>query len=236
MPDFKNRSHQRELIDLPVAKELFFKNLMELDFLNRTFGGHAATLKAIKNLITDKNKTYHIVDLGCGSGDSLMQIAEWAKKNYFKVLLTGIDNNKDAIEFVKQNAVRHPGINVLHMDYRDYMKQTDSIDILHCSLFCHHLTNEEIKDLLIQANRIVKTGLIINDLERCRTAYYGVKMFTRFLKGTSLSKNDGPISVLRGFTVKEFQSLLRSSSRFRCTVYKKWAFRILVIGHASIGN
>jgi SAM-dependent methyltransferase len=63
-------------------------------------------LKGIKQLITDHTKIYHIVDLGCGSGDSLRAIADWARKNNFNVQLTGVDMNADVIEYWRNIAVR----------------------------------------------------------------------------------------------------------------------------------
>ena len=68
---FTYRSDEKELLDeTNIQQDLLFKNLRELDILNRFTGGHAISLKGIKQLVTDHSKIYHIVDLGCGSGDS----------------------------------------------------------------------------------------------------------------------------------------------------------------------
>ena len=81
MSKFSHRSYEPELLDAPnIPKELLFKNLRELDVVNRLLGGHAITLAGIKKLVTDKNKTYRIVDVGCGGGDAMKHIALWAKK------------------------------------------------------------------------------------------------------------------------------------------------------------
>ena len=109
---FTNRSYQSELLDEPnIPKQLLFQNLRELDFINKTLGGHAITIAGIKQLVTDKNKTYHIVDIGCGGGDAMKYIADWAQKNNYKIKLTGVDMNADAIEYMKNNCSGYSEIN-----------------------------------------------------------------------------------------------------------------------------
>ena len=102
MPDkFITRSYQAELLDAPnIPKELLFQNLRELDFINKTLGGHSITIAGIKELLTDKNKTYTIIDIGCGGGDAMKHIANWATTNNYKVKLIGVDMNADAIDYM----------------------------------------------------------------------------------------------------------------------------------------
>jgi SAM-dependent methyltransferase len=142
---FKQRSSESELLDAPdIPKDLLFENLRELDFINRALGGHAISLKGIKKLVTDKTKIYHIVDLGCGSGDTLQGIDDWAIAEGFKVRLTGVDMNPDVIDYLKDYCKDYPEISGIVSDYRDYLKTDIPIDIVHSSLFCHHLNDEEL--------------------------------------------------------------------------------------------
>ena len=69
MSKFSHRSYEPELLDAPnIPKELLFKNLRELDVVNRLLGGHAITLTGIKKLVSDKNpKT--VLDIATGTGD-----------------------------------------------------------------------------------------------------------------------------------------------------------------------
>ncbi|MGB0430837.1 MAG: hypothetical protein ACPGLV_10210 [Bacteroidia bacterium] len=76
------RSREEELLDQPgIAAKDLHQNLHELDVINRLLGGHLATLKGIKQIIRrNRQKTWRIIDLGCGGGDSLRAVAKWAKK------------------------------------------------------------------------------------------------------------------------------------------------------------
>jgi SAM-dependent methyltransferase len=229
---FRHRSFQPELMDGPdIPKNLLIKNLQELDFINRVSGGHSISLNAIKKLVTVKDKIYHIADLGCGSGAAMKVMASWARLNGFKVKLTGIDKNIDAINYLNEYCKEYSEISGFAGDYRNYFQTETPIDIIHCSLFCHHLKDAELDELLSYIKRFVKTGFVINDLVRNRIAYYGVRMITNLLNGSKLSKNDGPISVLRAFRRKELDILIQKAQIKNYSIKWKWAFRYLVIGN-----
>lgn len=231
MSKFSQRSYELELLDAPnIPKELLFKNLRELDVVNRLLGGHAITLSGIKTLLIDKNKTYRIVDIGCGGGDAMKQIANWAKKNNFKVELIGVDMNADAIQFMKDECKSFSEIKGVVSDYRDYLKSNTDVDIVHCSLFCHHLKDDELIELLEYMNQYAKVGFIINDLQRHWFAYYSIKFLTRLLNGSTLVKNDAPLSVLRGFKKEELNTFLEKAKVKKFSIKWKWAFRYLVLG------
>lgn len=228
---FTSRSNEKELLDeLNILQSLLIKNLRELDILNRRTGGHSISLKGIKQLITDHHKIYEIVDLGCGSGDALKAIADWARLNNYNVRLTGVDMNANAIDYLKIHCANYPEITGITADYQDYLNRNKFIDIVHCSLFCHHLTDDELLRLFIYFRQHVKTGFIINDLHRHWLAYYSAWFFTRLLNGTKLAKNDGPISVLRGFKSGELIYLLNKANIRNYSIQKEWLFRFLIVG------
>ena len=228
---FKHRSSQKELLDeANIPQSLLFKNLSELDKLNRRTGGHSISLKGLKQLVTNHTKTYNIVDLGCGSGDALKVFAEWARINNYNVKLTGLDMNSDAIDYLKNHCKDYPEINGITADYKEYLNKTENIDIIHGSLFCHHLNEEELLNLFSYFSHKVKTGFIINDLSRHWVAYYGVWLLTRVLNGSKLAKNDGPISILRAFKYVELKDLFKKAAIKDFSIKKKWLFRFLIVG------
>ena len=228
---FIHRSYEKELLDeTNVKQDLLFKNLRELDILNRITGGHSITLKGIKQLITDHSKIYHVVDLGCGSGDSLRYIADWAKKNKFFVQLTGVDMNANVIEYLQKHCYTYPEITGITEDYQDFLDKNTSIDIVHCSLFCHHLNENELIRLFTYFSEKITTGFVINDLQRNWMAYYSAWFFTRLLNGTVLAKHDGPQSVLRAFSADELRHLIEKSKISNYLIQKEGLFRFLIIG------
>jgi len=232
MPDkFKYRSDEKELLDKSnILRGLLYKNLRELDILNKTTGGYTITLNGIQQLITDHQKIYHVVDLGCGSGGTLKTIADWARLKNYNVRLTGVDINTNAIDYLRILCADYPEISGIAVDYKDYLNGSDVIDIVHCSLFCHHLDDDELLRLFIYFRQHIKVGFIINDLNRNRLAYCSAWLFTRLLNGTVLAKNDGPVSVLRGFKSGELPSLFDKAKLRNYSIQKEWLFRFLIVG------
>jgi len=231
MPNiFTYRSLESELMDAPdVSEALLFRNLDELDTLNRYSGGHSVTLNGIKRLINGNTTNYTIVDLGCGSGDALRYIADWARKNAFTFNLVGVDKNPEAINYLKNHCRDYPEIKGIVSDVSEYFDNQNSVDIVISSLFFHHLNDSDILDIIDQSQQKVKLGMVINDLQRNRIAYFGAWLIPRLLNGTYLSKNDGPLSVLKAFKKNELELLLKTAGIKKYTIEWKWLFRYLVI-------
>jgi SAM-dependent methyltransferase len=227
---FSKRSDEYELLDAPdIPENLLHANLRELDLINKTLGGHSITLSGIKKLLKDKNKVYRIVDIGCGGGDAMIQIAKWGRANGFKLQLTGVDMNPDCISYMKTACQTFSEITGVVSDYRDYLKIKTNVDIIHCSLFCHHLKDDELTELFDYMNRFAVVGFVINDLQRHWFAYYSIKYITRLFNGSALVKNDAPLSVLRGFRKKELKIIFKSANVQNIEISWKWAFRYLVV-------
>lgn len=213
-----------------IPAGLLHKNLKELDILNKFAGGQRTSLKGIKQLVSSHSQTYHIVDLGCGSGDVLKHIADWARVNKYKVRLTGVDFNKEVVTHLITHCADYPEITGVCAGYSDYLQQDIPIDIVHCSLFCHHLIDQELVDLFVYFRRKLRCGFVINDLQRNRLAYFAAWLLPRILHGTDLAKNDGPISVLRGFKSEEIRFLMAKAGIQNYSIQKAWAFRFLIVG------
>ncbi|NVO18407.1 MAG: methyltransferase domain-containing protein [Bacteroidetes bacterium] len=229
---FKFRSNEKELLDeVNIDSGLLNENLRELDILNRISGGHSLSLFGIKQLIKDHDKLYHIVDLGCGSGDALKYIADWARINKYGLRLTGVDMNPGAIEYLEKHCSDYPEIKGVVADYQDYLNKTPGIDIVHASLFCHHLNDAQLSDLFLYFRQKLNVGFIINDLYRHWIAYYSAWLFTRLFNGTELSKNDGPVSVLRSFKSSELIMLLDKAGIINYSIHRKRLFRLIIVGN-----
>lgn len=229
MIDLRYRSTEPELLDGPdIPRDALFQNLRELEVINQLLGGHRITLDGLSRLMTDRTKTYKIVDLGSGGGDTLRVVSKWAAKHGYSVELTGIDYNPDCIEYAKQNSSGFSTIQFIHGDFRNVLP-ADS-DILMNALFCHHLDDSELVNLFRLMSSNARVGFIINDLQRHWFAFYSIKLLTRLLNGSYLVQHDAPLSVARSFHRKELIALLKKAGLSDSKVEWKWAFRWLVVG------
>lgn len=230
MPSFKKRSYKKELLDrndIPFAD--IKRNMQELDFINRKLGGHDITLDGIVALIKDKpllNHQLKIIEIGCGGGDNLRAIKNWAAHIKLPVALLGVDINKECITYAKEQE-RNRGIEFINADYKDSTFQAKP-DIVFSSLFCHHFTDEELVHQLQWMQQNSRIGFFINDLHRHQIAYYSIKVLTRFFSGSYLVKNDAPLSVCRGFKRTDWENLFSLADIDNYTLTWRWAFRWLV--------
>ena len=230
MPSFHTRSYKKELLDrddIPFAD--IKRNMQELDVINRRLGGHDITLDGIVALIKNNpifNKQLNIVEIGCGGGDNLRAVKEWAHYIKLPVRLTGIDINEECIAYARSQH-RNEGIQFLHSDYR-LVQLSPKPDIIFSSLFCHHFTDEELIEQLQWMTKNCEIGFFINDLHRHALAYYAIKILTTLFSRSYLVKNDAPLSVKRGFRKQDWETIFSKAEidRYRCQW--RWAFRWLI--------
>ncbi len=217
------------MMDSPsVSEELFLKNLHELDLLNRYIGGHRISLSGLKQFKPAKGKTWHFVDIGCGSGDTLRYLAKWARRRGLQFRFTGVDVNLSAVAALKQKSRKYPEISGVVADAKGYLRQAQDVDFLHCALVCHHLKEAEIQEFMKLAVNRVQEGIILNDIRRSRLAWYSVKWFTRIMRGSLMARHDGPLSVLKAFTPEELKRLMKNSGADNYRIRRYPFFRLLV--------
>lgn len=227
MPSFKERSKKAELLDAPnIGTADLFQNLKELDSINKLLGGHKATLTGLNKLMTDREKTYRIVDFACGGGDTLRVIEKWARKHNYKVELIGFDLLPDAIAFAKQNSTDY-NIKWMVSDFNTVSLQ--ECDITICSLVCHHFYDNTLDTFILKMKECAQVGVIINDLHRNPIAYYGIWVLTALFSKSHLVKNDARLSVLKGFRKKEWERILNKLSITNYSIHWIWAFRHLIV-------
>ncbi len=223
---FKQRSHKKELLDGDIIPQAdLYRNLYELNTINNWLGGYKITFDALKKVLHGK-QTIVLVDIGSGGGDTLKQIQKWSLKRNLDLKLYGIDLKQTCVDYSLEN--NNTEITFICDDYRSILDYIPKVDVIHASLFCHHLSENEIAEL-IEFCVLNKITLIVNDLERNPLAYFAIKILTALFSKSYLVKNDAPLSVLRGFKKREWELMLAHSKAKKYSVTSKWAFRHEVI-------
>jgi 2-polyprenyl-3-methyl-5-hydroxy-6-metoxy-1,4-benzoquinol methylase len=237
MPNLTKRSYIAELIDdLNLSNEALRQNLEELATINKWLGGNQLTLSGLEKLISQKSKQekqLKIADIGCGGGDMLKLMANWAKKKQIKADFVGIDANQFMIDFAKKRTENFENITYLKEDaFSDNLKNF-KLDIATLTLFCHHFTENQLIDLFTNLRKNCTIGIIINDLHRHWFAYYSINWLTAIFSKSYLVKNDARLSVWRGFHKNELIEILQKAGFQHFTVKWKWAFRWEVVAWSN---
>jgi 2-polyprenyl-3-methyl-5-hydroxy-6-metoxy-1,4-benzoquinol methylase len=145
-----------------------------------------------------------ILDIGCGGGDVLRQLALWARRDGFdEVRCLGIDPDVRAIAFARAQA--NPA-NIRFVATHS-TALTERSDIVLSNHVLHHLSNTEVTALCSESERLARRLVLHNDIARSPLAY---RLFP--LAGLILRRSyivpDGLISIRRSFTATELRSLL----------------------------
>jgi 2-polyprenyl-3-methyl-5-hydroxy-6-metoxy-1,4-benzoquinol methylase len=230
-PDFSQRSYEKELLDrddIPFAD--IERNMQELDIINTWLGGHAISIRGLKDLVEGigpPERRISICEIGCGGGDNLRVLSRWCRKRGFEVEVTGIDNNEHCIKVARERW-KEGNASWIHSDYRDVIFPGKKPDILFSSLFCHHFTDGQLVEMLQWMQEHTGSGWFINDLQRHPLAWFSIRLLTKWFSRSYLVKNDAPLSVLRGFSRSEWENLLQAAGITGYSLQWKWAFRWLV--------
>lgn len=203
------------------------KTLRDLDHINKWLGGNKITLQGVKQLLCNhpKSAPVHIVDVGCGNGAILREIAKWGRSENYELELTGIDANPYAISIAERLSAYYPEINFDAIDIFSEKYKNKRFDVLLCTLTLHHFKDPQIEKLLDLFVKQVKIGVVINDLQRSKKAYHLFRAFCAVFIRNEIARKDGLTSILRGFKREDLQKFSRNISAQNQEIKWKWAFR-----------
>ena len=228
--DTSRRSSATEMMDdFTLEGDMFRDTLDKLETINRLLGGNSVTIKGLKKLLKtqSKSKVIKILDLGCGNGDILRDVAKFGRNNNYRFKLMGIDANYAAIEYAKELSKNYPELSFETIDIFSEGFKEQTYDIILCTLFLHHFKNEELISFLKPTVQKATIGVVVNDLHRHRLAYYLFKFIGLFIKN-KMVREDGLTSVLRAFKRKDLEAISRQV-QVPFSIKWKWAFRYLWI-------
>jgi len=226
--DLTNRSYESELMDNPeVDEKALHIALSDISRVNKWLGGSSITTNAVFDHISNSTikKEWVVMDLGCGDGEMLRQLARDSRKKGISLKLIGVDNHAKCLAQATTMSTAYPEITFHNEDVLTLSKQQYSCDIIICTLTLHHFRDEDIKKVLAKSIELVSDIVIINDIHRTRWTYYLFKLFSIFFIKGYIAKNDGLVSIKRGFKKKE---LIQLAHELQLKTYRldwKWAFR-----------
>ena len=213
--------------DFAMEGEILREALDKIAKINQLLGGNKLTLQGVKHLFSKKNANDEllIVDIGCGNGDMLRTLADYAKENNLNFKLIGIDANPFTMAYAEKLSSQYPNISYQCEDIFDSKFKTLTYDIVLCTLTLHHFKDDEIIQLMDVFYNNARVGIVINDLERSAIAYRLFQGLCFTFQLNTMSRKDGLVSILRGFKKKELQAFSKQLNLTKYSIDWKWAFR-----------
>ncbi|HET8854780.1 MAG TPA: methyltransferase domain-containing protein [Salinimicrobium sp.] len=225
---FRDRYEGREVMDnFELGGEKLEETLNDLDRVNSWLGGDRVTLGGVKEIIdrTSRKETISIADIGCGNGHMLRELSKWGKRERIKLELTGIDANPNAVSIAKRLSgdykdISYRVLNIFSPDLREMQ-----FDVILCTLTLHHFKDEQIPEVLRNFLDISRIGVVVNDLQRSKTAYWLFTLFCAAFVSNPIAREDGLISIRRGFKRSDLQKYSADISVAPVEISWRWAFR-----------
>ena len=227
---FKTRSLKPERIDTgDYTPDEYATFLREIRFINQRLGDRAALEKTLLAEISRLDlKEFSILDVGAGTGELLGVIAEFARSGNRKADLVGLDlnilsANEIAAESQKYTEISPVQGNALSLPFAD-----GAFDYTICSLFTHHLANEQIPVVLTEMLRAARRGIVVIDLERSPIAWFLYQLFCVSYRISPLVRQDGSLSIRKGFKVEEFEEVADKIGISNAAVIRSDPYRVVL--------
>ncbi len=179
-------------------------------------------------LARNLGRPLRVLDLASGGGDVPIRLWRRAHRAGLPIVVAGCDVSGGAVEHATRQAERQrTGVrffvaNALSGDL------PAGYDAVICSLFLHHLTEDQAVGLLRRMAAAAGRLVLVNDLVRSRTGLLLARVGTRLLSLSPVVHVDGPRSVEGAFTIAEARALAERAGLSEATVERHWPCRFLL--------
>ncbi len=226
---FRQRSYEPEHLDRgDYTPEEYEGCLRELRRVNRFLGDERALRVALFDEIARlPQRTISVLDVGAGSGHLLRVLVQWGRAHGRRVRAVGVELNARAARAIADESRRFAEIAAVRADARALPFADGVFDYAISSLFLHHFDEAEIIRVLNEMARVARCVVAI-DLHRHWLAYYAYVVIGRLFLRNRLVREDGALSIRRGFRRDELLALARASHLERVAVCARFPFRLVL--------
>lgn len=213
---FSKRLIEPELLD-DCDPESARANLADIVRINQRFGGHAAIRYLLKQ-VADPIDKFSLLDVGAASGDT----AQIIRQQYPNAAVTSLDRNA-------LNLAAAPNPKLL-ADAFALPFSPGSFNFILCSLFLHHFTDEQIRELLRGFFLVARDAVLIADLERHWLPYLFMRISKPIFRWSPVTVHDGLCSVRAAFRAGELSALAEGAGlpEIQVKVHRP-AFRLTLV-------
>lgn len=201
------------------------RSLQDVARANRLFGGQRAVLTELDGyFLAARARGAHslvLLDVGTGLGD-IPRAARAAAQRHGVVLHTiGLEVTPPLALAAVAGARQ-----CVCGDARTLPFADQSVDLITCSQVLHHLDAEDAIALLHEVTRVARLGVVVSDLRRSWLAVGLLWMVSFPLGFHPVSRHDGMLSILRGYTARELDHAVHHAVGVRPAVHHRLGWRV----------
>jgi 2-polyprenyl-3-methyl-5-hydroxy-6-metoxy-1,4-benzoquinol methylase len=230
LADLRRRERRPEVMDQPDLDAGRHRDALRgLERINRWTGSSRILWRPLRALATEVAPApLRVLDVATGAGDTPLRLWRRARRAGLPALVAGCDVSPRAVAFAQRRAAEQGAdVPFFECDALTGPLPAD-YDVLTCSLFLHHLTDEDAVCLLRRLAEAASRLVLIHDLRRGLGGFALAYLGTRLLSRSEVVHTDGPRSVRAAFTQDEALALARQAGLEGATVEKRWPCRFLL--------
>ena len=221
------RRRGTEILDDPhTDPALALRSLRDVALANRLFGGRQAVLRELRSLLTayPAGRSLTLLDIGTGLGDIPAAATALAASRGLSLHTIGLEHSAPLARAAAARCAATLTGSGLRLPFADA-----SVDIVTCSQVLHHFDDATAGQLLRECTRTARTAVVIGDLRRSWLAAAGLWLASFPLGFHPVSRHDGVVSVLRGYTRRELHRLVHDATGYHAEVRHRLGFRITAV-------
>lgn len=232
------RARGEELIDRPdVDIQALERSMAAVTRVNERLGGVRSVLSGLRSAAKEL-KVVSLLDVGVGNGDLPRKLARELSHDGVILRWTGVDVHPVAMGLARRGGEGEGGANgaLVRSDALRLPFADRSFDVAAATLTLHHLAGDACVEALREMGRVSRRRVLVSDLERHPLHYLGARVLAATLwRSDPLTRHDGPLSVLRGFTRRELAALAQRAGLDGVRVRRFFPFRLLLEARAPGG-
>jgi 2-polyprenyl-3-methyl-5-hydroxy-6-metoxy-1,4-benzoquinol methylase len=229
MPSLRQRHRLPEIMDQPdLAPARHVGALRGLARVNLWSGSAGILWRPLAELARRLGRPIYVLDAASGGGDVPLRLWRRARAAGLDIHIDGCDLSPVAVEYAQRKAAD------CGTDVRFFVQNVldgptlPGYDAVTCSLFLHHLDEEQAVAYLRWAAATAAHQVLVNDLIRSGVGLALAHVAGRILTTSDVVHVDGPRSVESAFTMEEARALAERAGLHGATAGWRWPFRYLL--------
>jgi SAM-dependent methyltransferase len=217
----RRRRDFEHLDDPGIDPTLRERSLRDVRRANAALGGAHAVLSEVARQLSALGSAGTLLDVGTGLGDIPARARALAARRGVTLTALGVD------EAASLARVTHGMLDgSACADARCLPFPDASVDLVTCSQVLHHFEDGDIPVVLRELQRVARRAVIVSDLRRSWIAAAGFWVVSWPLGFHAVTRHDGVVSVLRGFTPRELSLHVQRATGRAADVRRHLGFRV----------
>jgi 2-polyprenyl-3-methyl-5-hydroxy-6-metoxy-1,4-benzoquinol methylase len=229
-PDISIRRLEPELMDDPALETReHLRALRGLRLVNRVSRTAHVLWGPIRALAgVPGHPPVRVLDIATGSGDVPLALARLARKQGIRLTVDGCDQSERALDLARARAGESGAESrFFRMDAIREALPGD-YDVLMCSLFMHHLSEQDGIELLYRMRAAARRMVLVSDLRRSTAGLALAWVASRVFSRSRVMRTDAILSVRAAYTIDEFRGLAHEAGLDGAAIRAVWPQRFLL--------